>query len=141
MPTPVRLITVGLKNMKHTVPLFLAFILCSCAGGGAYPRSQSGVGYPSAEAALADLKTKPGVEVREEIGWTVATDRASYTVWSFAPAWHPAHPAVVKRTAVERDGAVYVETKVLCQASKQACDALVEDFKQLNERARQSMQR
>ncbi len=122
--------------MQKLLPVVL-LLLAGCAASA----RQSSIGYPSALAALEDLKSKPGVELREEMGWTVATDRAAYTVWSFTPVGHPAHPAAVKRIVTEKDGAVWMDTKVLCQATRAACDQLVEDFKQLNERTRQSMQR
>jgi hypothetical protein len=120
--------------------LLLAALLLACASEP-LPRPQPSIGYPSVEAALADLKSKPGVEVAEQNGWTIVADPAEKTVWSFAPSGHVAYPAAVKRATVEKDGKVWIEMKVLCQAEKAPCDALVEEFKQLNEQIRQSMQR
>jgi len=70
----------------------------------------------------------------------VVTEQDGLTLWSFTPEGHPAYPAVVKRQMVEKDGAWYVNMNALCEATKAACDKLIEDFKVLNERMRQSIE-
>lgn len=103
-----------------------------------YPRAplpeapQGTIGYASPAAALAELKTKPGVAITQEDGWTIATERSAMTLWSFAPAGHPAYPAAVKRRVVQEGGAVSVKMDVMCGASKAACDDLVRSFATLN---------
>lgn len=94
--------------------------------------SASPVGYPTVDAALADLHSKPGVVFSTKDGWTVATDKTALTFWSFPPPGHPAYPAAVKRTVVSRAGGTFIDMKILCGASKAACDDLVRSFEQLN---------
>ena len=61
-------------------------------------------------------------------------------MWSFTPESHPAHPAAIKREVIERDGMVYIDMNALCQAEKRECDALIEQFKEINGKIRESMQ-
>ncbi|MBL6853697.1 MAG: DUF4019 domain-containing protein, partial [Alphaproteobacteria bacterium] len=90
------------------------------------------IGYPSVAAALAALHAKPGVTFSTQDGWTVAEDDAEKTLWSFTPPGDVAYPAAVKRHLVEKDGAVYVEMAVQCEAAKPACDNLVRVFSRMN---------
>jgi hypothetical protein len=99
----------------------------------------SNVGYRTVAEALSALTKAPGLDVANRGGWTIVTDNEHSTLWSFAPASHPAFPAVVKRTVASKDGSVYVDMQVLCEAAKAACDALVRDFMALNERMKKDM--
>jgi hypothetical protein len=104
------------------------------------PRRSSGIGYPSVAAALADLHSKPEVIFREEGGWIIADDRTHYTLWSFATEGDPAYPSAVKRTAVQESGGnVTMNMNILCESTQDACDKLVANFNELNERARDSL--
>jgi hypothetical protein len=104
------------------------------------PNASSGIGYPSVAAALKDLHSKPEVQFREEGGWIIAEDRSHYTLWSFAPEGDPAYPSAVKRTAVqEAGGSVTMNMNILCESTQDACDKLVANFNELNERARDSL--
>jgi hypothetical protein len=105
------------------------------------PKASSGIGYPSVAAALKDLHSKPEVIFREEGGWIIAEDRSHYTLWSFATEGDPAYPSAVKRTAVQGSGgSVTMNMNVLCEAKQDACDKMVANFNELNERARDSLQ-
>lgn len=99
------------------------------------PEDENGVGYASVAAALADLRTRPGVKFRTENGWTVAEDMKNRTIWSFAPAGHPAYPSAVKRQLVEDGAGTSLGMSVSCEATKEPCDALVREFEQLNNAA------
>jgi len=101
----------------------------------------STVGYPTVAAALKDLRSRPGVEISEQHGWTVANDEASKTLWSFPPLGNPAYPSAVKRQFVNADGGVSLQMSILCEASKAACDDLVRDFQTLNTQMIQSLKR
>jgi hypothetical protein len=95
------------------------------------------IGYNSVQEALAALKAKPSAQIRQQQGWTIISDQETENVsalWSFSPEGYPAYPAAVKRITYEKDGGVYIEMKVLCQAAKESCDALVRDFQALNDR-------
>ena len=103
--------------------------------------SQSGIGYATVEEALAAVKTKPGVqvEIAQPDGWTIVNEPANVQ-WSFTPSSHPANPAVVRRELKANGGGdLSIQMSALCQAEKAECDKLLEDFKELNERIRQSV--
>jgi hypothetical protein len=97
------------------------------------------IGYATVEKAFSALSGKTGVQISVQGGWTIASDKEAKTIWSFTPKDHPAHPSVVKRTIAERDGSIYVDMNILCEASKAACDQLVSEFNDLNDRAKQNM--
>jgi hypothetical protein len=97
--------------------------------------------YPSVQEALDALKAKPGVQIQitKPDAWTIVNEPGNIQ-WSFAPSGHYAHPAVVKREIkVNSGGDVYIEMSGLCQAEKASCDRLMDEFKELNERIRQSI--
>ena len=101
----------------------------------------SSIGFPSVAAALDAMRAKPGVNVVNQTGWTVIEGRANSALWSFTPSGHAAHPATVLRTIVERDGSLFVDMRVLCEATKAACDQLVADFTALNQKMREDLAR
>lgn len=105
----------------------------------AFAQQGTGVGFPTVAAALDALKTRSGAHVSVQGGWTIVDETAAATIWSFTPPTHPAHPAVVKRTMVVRDGAVSIEMRALCQAGKEACDKLMDEFNALNARMGQAI--
>ena len=94
--------------------------------------SVSTIGYPTVAAALMDLRSRPGIVFTTVNGWTIATDEAAYTVWSFAPPSYPAYPAVVKRWVVSQGAGSMLHMDVQCEASKAACDDLVRTFQKMN---------
>lgn len=118
------------RSLRATLLLICAFSLCVEA-------QYSGIGYPSVAAALQALKGRRDVTISTRDGWTIVEDRGN-TVWSFTPATYPAYPAVVKRTMTSKDGIPYVDMKVLCEAAKDPCNRLVEDFRRVNEQAAQT---
>ncbi|HET7608598.1 MAG TPA: hypothetical protein VFL84_07985, partial [Gammaproteobacteria bacterium] len=60
-------------------------------------------------------------------------ERGAPVEWFFTPEGHAAHPAVVKRTAVERGGVGMIDLAALCHAEQAACDRLLDDFRQQHE--------
>lgn len=102
------------------------------------------IGYASVAEAMRVLKEKPGssVTVTEPDRWTIIREAApAYTQWSFTPVGHYAHPAVVRRgIKIAENGDVSIETTSLCEAQKLSCDKLLEEFQQMNARAKQSVQ-
>jgi ribonuclease HI len=114
----------------------LAVFVCISANAQVSPlpeTTHSGVEYKSVAEALNALRSKPNVEISVRGDWTIVEEPANYTLWSFAPKEHAAYPAVVKRQAVQKDGVVSIKTDVICEATKNACDALVREFMQMNE--------
>jgi hypothetical protein len=100
----------------------------------------SPIGYNSVSEALSSLRARPDVTIRVKNGWTIVDDRANGILWSFTPPGHPAYPAAIKRILAKRDGAWYVDTRMLCEAEKPPCDKLAEDFYDLNDKMRRSLQ-
>lgn len=103
--------------------------------------SGRGIGYPSVAAALEALKARSDVRISVQGGWTIVSDPANKALWSFTPSGHPAHPAAVKRSTVQKDGAVFIDMRALCQAEKHACDKLIAEFRELNDKIRADMER
>ena len=99
------------------------------------------IGYPSVEAALAGLRADPGASFRTDRGWTIVEVKTQreLSVWSFTPEGHPAHPAAVKRTLVEQNGKVMLHLTALCEASKQECVRLIEQFQGLTEQIKREI--
>ena len=101
----------------------------------------SSIGYPSVKVALQELQSKPGVVVSDRDGWTIIDDstESDRSLWSFTPMGHPAHPAAVKRTIYDENGSVWIGMRALCEAEKGPCDSLIEEFKALNDKMRESL--
>ena len=123
----------------------LLVLLFACASANAQlpplpETSRSNIEYQSVADALTALRAKPGVEIRNQGGWTIVDDLKNYVIWSFAPEGHAAYPAVVKRAIVQKDGRIAVNMGVKCESTKEACDALVREFIELNEKMRASVQ-
>ena len=86
---------------------------------------------------LERLRNDSSITIRVQDGWTIASSDSLRTVWSFTPPDHPAHPSYVERTVVERNGSLLMRTNAKCGAEKSACDQLVQDFIELNDRVRE----
>jgi hypothetical protein len=88
----------------------------------------SDVGYKTVAEALASLKQTPSASFSVVGGWTIVTDEAHLTVWSFSPKADPSYPSVVKRTVASTGTGSKVTLNVLCEAGKAACDNLIREF-------------
>ncbi len=95
------------------------------------------IGHASVAAVLESLRADPIAQFREQRGWIVVAsrERGAPVEWFFTPEGHAAHPAVVKRTAIERDGVGLIDLAALCHAGQDACDLLLDDFRQQHELA------
>ena len=130
-----RLLEIGKVAVAVTVSLMVLIDPARAAQAARTPlpeTSGSSVGYETVAAALADLRTRPGVVFTTENGWLIATQEAAYAIWSFAPKGYPAYPAVVKRQVTPNGSGSSIEMAVLCEASKTACDELVSTFARMN---------
>jgi hypothetical protein len=115
-------------------------LLSLCSDAASSDERTSSIGYPSVAAALKDLSSDPRASTRQYDGWTIIEVRETgnrSAIWSFTPSNHPAHPAAVKRTVHEENGAVMLRTSALCQATKSECDRLMEQFRELEQRMRE----
>lgn len=101
----------------------------------------SPITYPSVAATLEALQADPSATFEKQSGWTVVASRENENPvqWFFTPEEHPAHPSVVKRTVVEKDGVGYIDLVTLCQVPQSACDQLLDDFRQVGEQPARSV--
>jgi hypothetical protein len=102
--------------------------------------SENDIKYATPQAALAAVSSRPGVEVTIENGWTIVADLNAHEIWSFAPQGHPAYPTAVKRALTETSQGVLMSMSVDCHATKTACDNVVRQFEELNDRASRAAQ-
>jgi hypothetical protein len=130
--------------------LFIVFampaaLFAQAAGTAEKPTTSNapaGVGFKSVAEALAALKGRPGtkISVTQPDSWTIITEQGGSIVWSFTPAAHPAHPAVVRRAiVVGEDGIARIEMASLCQAEKAPCDRLMKEFRDITDRSTRAM--
>lgn len=124
--------------------LALAFTLATAAAQPAPPAppAATAIGFSSVAQALAALQAKDGAGaiVTHADGWVVVNEPAAAAQWSFTPAGHEAHPALVRRI-IHRDptGTVNVETSSLCEAPQPACARLLQEFETMNSRITQAV--
>jgi hypothetical protein len=114
----------------------IAMMLCACGvQAGLEADEPVPIGQPNVAAVLDALHADPSAQFREQRGWTIVASRdgGAPVEWFFTPEGHVAHPAVVKRTAIERDGVGMIDLAALCQAEQAACDRLLDDFRQQHE--------
>lgn len=128
-----------MKHILLLIPVLASLLLVNPGMASAQAdssRPDSDIGFETPAAAMAALRGRAGVTFSQYEGWTIAEDTARREIWSFTQDRHPAHPAVVRRTVLERDGAVSINMDVLCGATKAACDSMVAQFRQLNAQLR-----
>jgi hypothetical protein len=115
-------------------PLLLLTATASNASDPLPETRSVNIEYSSPKAAYEALHTKLGVEFsRDDSGWTVAFDKSTAIIWSFAPSGDPSFPIVVKRVPIEKDGHLFIAMDVLCGGSKEACDSVVRRYTAINE--------
>lgn len=98
------------------------------------------IAYESVSEALAALRAKSDVKFSKEEEWLIAKDTDGAT-WSFSPPSHPAHPSVGRRQVLEQEGRFFIETRILCQSTKAACDKLHADYQLLDQRINEAIAR
>ena len=132
-----------LRALRGSINLFVLFAECVIAQQSVADTKPSApdsaqatrFGYRTVQAALSELRTKSGVQISDEQGWTIVDDKLEYTLWSFTPSTHPAYPAGIKQVITQDvKGDIRVIMTALCQASRGACDKLVEEFRGRTER-------
>jgi hypothetical protein len=108
--------------------LLASFVFAAGAPPTGPDSKMSDVGYRTVAAALASLKQTPAASFSVVGGWTIVTDEAHLTVWSFSPKTDPSYPSVVKRTVDSTGTGSKVTLAVLCEAGRAACDNLIREF-------------
>lgn len=100
--------------------------------------------FPSVASRLEWLKAQPRLQatITTPDRWVILSMPEGGVQWSFTPSGHYAHPAVVRRELkLRQNGDVFVEMTSQCEAPKEACDKLLGEFTQLNERMAADVQR
>jgi len=101
--------------------------------------SKYAIEYKTSSEALAALKKKKGVSIREENDWFVINDQSENAIWSIATENSRAYPTMVKRVVYEKDKSLMVSLEINCGADKATCDEVASVFKQINEQVRNAM--
>jgi hypothetical protein len=95
------------------------------------------------QQALVALRARDGqdlVMVTQGDGWVIANEPAAATQWSFTPAGHAAHPALVRRQVqYDANSRASVALSSLCEGPRPACDQLHAEFTALNDRFLQAL--
>lgn len=133
--------------MKPLLLLLFATTIVACGTdetkntASTVEKEEKGIGYPSMQAAFDSLKNNPNAKFEIKQGWTIVNLKSGENseIWSFTPQTHEAHPAAVKRTVFEQDGKVFIKMQASCRASKPACDKLMYEFKQLNDKMKNNL--
>lgn len=97
--------------------------------------------FPSVAAALKALQSQSGMTRSSYEDWTFFEDASRRTQWVFAPDAHAAHPAAIRRAAVERDGRLVIEISLLCEGVPQGCHRVLKDFEEMKARRLGSQRR
>ena len=131
--------------MSPAVQRFLPGLLVALATGlaQAQPAPAAPIAFTSVAEALAALTARDGngsgTIVVHTDGWTIVNEPMLSTQWSFTPAGHAAHPAVVRRVIRRDAAAASVDTQALCEAPKDACANLQAEFEAMNGRITQAI--
>jgi Protein of unknown function (DUF4019) len=130
LPNRIRRIYTAL--LVYTALLLCTALLLTFARVSFVQAADDEISYPTVAAAFDAVKVLPGVKMLAREGWTIVEDDRNKAVWSFTPPKHPAHPAAIRRILVTKDGKIGMSLSALCEASKAACDKMMEDFEALN---------
>jgi hypothetical protein len=128
----------GQQGMKRHLVFCMGLLGAALAAADGLPptslpeSNSSSVGYKTVAEALASLKEMKDTSFSLVRGWTIVTDQAHLTVWSFAPKTDASYPAVVKRMVTSFGSGSKVTMSVLCEADKTSCDNLVREFYNMN---------
>ena len=123
----------GKADLKTLYKTLLVLVFSSSLN--AQTTDENGIPYDSVEAALAALESNSEAVLTEYEGWKVfnVKENGVYNLWSFTSAEHPAHPSVVKRSILKKSDKLFIDMEALCESTNIFCEALMEDFKAINE--------
>ncbi len=111
---------------------FCAALCLWGASAVAVDEAEMSLGFDSVSAAYKALTNDPQAEVSRVDGWTIVKFDLDFargqTTWSFTPVGSNAYPALVRRDAVMKAGKPTLVTRLLCESTRAACDALFESL-------------
>lgn len=115
--------------MRVLACFVFGLIVCGPAAtqaAGSLPEvSGTAIGYPSAETALADLRSRPGIRITQDGGVTNAFDAGTHQLWTFSRVRGASRLSAVKHEVVQEGDRILIRTSTLCSGTKPACDVLV----------------
>lgn len=124
----------ALGPMNKVSAVFVALLISAeSLAADLTEESMRTIGYSSVQAALESLIKKPSVAVREQNGWTYIDDASDQAKWTFVPSGHPAYPTAAKQSVRIKDGNVWIDLKIECEADRDPCDKFAKDFRQYTE--------
>lgn len=123
----------------HRFSLFLVAMLYLPVSMAQQVAEPSPIGYATIEEAYNALKADPAAGMKEYEGWTIFNQKGDgkYTLWSFTPDDHPAHPSAIRREIVKKGDEILIKMDAMCYSNQLDCDLLIEQFKEINERISQ----
>ena len=125
-------------NFWTTIILCCVFLLSSVV----MAEKSKSIGYDSVEQAFAALESDPNAVLTEYEGWKIFNKKEgnTYVLWSFTPPFHFAASSVIRRSIVNSDGEVQITMDALCHSAKIYCDALIEQFRVINKKLKNTME-
>lgn len=111
---------------------FAFIVLVLCVTYPALGDVSSDIGYRTVQEAHESLANNPSAspDVEEESGWVmyVLQDADQLEIWTFPPVGSPAYPAAIRQEVVETEDAIDVQLHILCEAARQQCAQLEEEY-------------
>jgi len=117
----------GAQSILSGSMVLVATLTCANAQNG----HLCGTPATTASEKLRQFQSARSTEVFRDASYVAYRDAAGIT-WTFTQPGNPAHPAVVCRRIVGPEGKLQLETNASCDASRQACDAMMAEFAKLN---------
>ena len=131
-----------MDGARRVIVKLLALASILMIGPALAQEDPNSIGYASVKEALQALRSDPTAKESTQQGWVLFARSQGMELWSFTPEHHPAYPSAAKRTAHQgANGEWYVETRLLCQADKASCDALMEGYRELDARMRENIRK
>jgi hypothetical protein len=121
----------SMKYLKFIVPFFLGYFLVACNG------TESTTGSSNTSETYESLTKGVSSKITHEDGWAIVSkvESADRVYWFFAPDIDDVSPAMFKKTILNKDNSGQgFEVVSRCEAPKQVCDDLMEQFKVLSEK-------
>ena len=103
---------------------------------GLHAGDESSIDFSSVSQALEKLKQNSSANISHHGGWVIISliENGNHIIWFFAPEKNAAHPAMIKRTFLEKNGKIEIVTITFCESTKQKCDAIIKQFNNLNKK-------
>lgn len=120
-----------MKHLHFLITMPLLFLVVACY------QTDSKTAASAVNHSVAGLTNKPSAKITHEEGWTIIskTENGDRVYWFLAPEVDNVSPAMFKKTVFNKDKSKQgFETVSECDAPKQVCDELMQQFKTLSEK-------